>query len=89
MLYEVITATPENSARQRAYAAQGQRRMVYTPQMIFNGETHLEGARAPQVAETIDEVRPASAPHLRLTRRGSELSIHVPATGLEKSYNFV
>ena len=36
-----VFGNPAHSARQRAYAKAGNRRMVYTPQMIVNGENRL------------------------------------------------
>lgn len=37
-------ARPEYTARQRAYARASDRRMIYTPQMILNGETSVVGS---------------------------------------------
>jgi len=36
-------ARPEHTERQRAYARAADKRMIYTPQMILNGETHIVG----------------------------------------------
>ncbi|MEM7599590.1 MAG: DUF1223 domain-containing protein [Pseudomonadota bacterium] len=37
-------AQPEFTARQRAYARLGNRKMVYTPQMVINGMDHVVGS---------------------------------------------
>uniref|UniRef100_UPI002FDA0931 DUF1223 domain-containing protein n=1 Tax=Pontibaca methylaminivorans TaxID=515897 RepID=UPI002FDA0931 len=47
-------ASPENTARQRGYAAAGERKMVYTPQMVINGADHLVGTRFRDISALID-----------------------------------
>ncbi|MEO0371199.1 MAG: DUF1223 domain-containing protein [Pseudomonadota bacterium] len=37
-------AQPDFTARQRAYARLGNRKMVYTPQMVINGRDHVVGS---------------------------------------------
>ena len=52
-----IFAKPEHTARQRGYAKSGDRRMVYTPQMIINGKDHVVGNRPRDVTELIEKHR--------------------------------
>ena len=53
-------ASPENTARQRGYAAAGERKMVYTPQMVINGADHVVGTRFRDIsALTIDDAEEA------------------------------
>lgn len=46
-------ADPAFSKRQKAYAAQGGRNMVYTPQMIVNGQDQVVGAHAMELSDLI------------------------------------
>ncbi len=48
-------ASPAFSKRQRGYARVGQRKMVYTPQMIVNGQEDVAGTRAMKLAELIEK----------------------------------
>jgi hypothetical protein len=48
-------ASPDYSKRQRGYAQVAARRMVYTPQMIVNGQEDVAGARAMKLAELISK----------------------------------
>ncbi|MCF6232739.1 MAG: DUF1223 domain-containing protein [Rhodobacteraceae bacterium] len=48
-------ASPAYSKRQRGYAKAAGRRMVYTPQMVVNGQDDVIGARAMKLAELISK----------------------------------
>lgn len=48
-------ARPEHTRRQRGYAKASGQRMVYTPQMIINGQDGLAGARAMELAALIEK----------------------------------
>ena len=50
-------AEPAFSARQRLYAKSGGRKMVYTPQIIVNGQDAVVGTRSLDVADLIDRHR--------------------------------
>ncbi|MCE8009569.1 DUF1223 domain-containing protein [Aestuariivita sp.] len=69
-------ASPAHTERQKAYAVAGQRRSVYTPQMIINGTDSVIGARAMELAKLISDhaALPAQA-HLAVQRAGDELII--------------
>jgi hypothetical protein len=45
---------PDYTRRQKGYAQTGGRKMVYTPQMIVNGQEDVVGARAMKLAELIE-----------------------------------
>ena len=77
-------ADPQFSDRQRGYATAGNRRVVYTPQMIFNGREHIEGASASKILSALGESRLTDAPEVSLRRQGDRLSIRVPATRLQE-----
>ncbi len=69
-------ASPDNTKRQRAYARAGSRRMIYTPQMIINGQQHVVGNRPRDVIDLINDHKAApSAVDLALTRSGDTVVI--------------
>ncbi|MEM7732734.1 MAG: DUF1223 domain-containing protein [Pseudomonadota bacterium] len=47
-------AQPDFTARQRAYARLGNRKMVYTPQMVVNGRDHVIGSNPKDTNRVID-----------------------------------
>lgn len=47
-------AKPEHTLRQKAYAKAAGKRMIYTPQMIIDGEDHVVGNKPAQVAALIN-----------------------------------
>lgn len=73
---------PAFSARQRAYARKAGRRMVYTPQMIVDGQGHIVGNKPMEVLDQIEAARRAAPPlRLEVTRRGQSLRIAARADG--------
>lgn len=73
-------AHPAHTERQKAYAVEGGRRSVYTPQMIINGTDSVVGARSMELAETIAEH--AAAPDrvtVSLDRAGDAVTIRAQA----------
>ncbi|WP_120501827.1 thioredoxin family protein [Roseovarius sp. EL26] len=71
-----VFANPDFTARQRKYARNGGRRMVYTPQMIINGQDHVVGNRPMDVTDLIDmhhEKTPSV--NLTLSRDGDQIDI--------------
>lgn len=73
---------PENTARQKAYAAQAGRRSVYTPQMIINGEDSVVGTHPMDVADLIAKhTVQARDVTLELARAGGTLTIAATARG--------
>mgnify|MGYP003662885373 CR=1 FL=1 len=67
---------PVHSDRQRAYAAKGQRRSVFTPEMIVQGQSDIVGAKPmalmKAVAHHADQPAKVS---LELARNGNDLTI--------------
>lgn len=74
-------ASPENTARQRGYAAAGERKMVYTPQMVINGADHVVGTRFRDIAALIDKHKADGANGLtvEVTRDGGKLHLSARA----------
>lgn len=69
-------ATPALTQRQRDYARAGGRRMVYTPQMIINGQDHVVGTRVQDVHDLIARhERQAPVMALEARREGDEMTI--------------
>ena len=71
-----VFGNPAHSARQRSYAKVGGRKMIYTPQMVINGEEHVVGNR-PRDVEDVIAKHQSTTPSITLTaeRRGDELVI--------------
>jgi hypothetical protein len=73
-------ARPEHTARQKAYARASGERMIYTPQIIVEGETRVAGAKAMALFEAIEAKRHASRQvALRVERTGSALLVEARA----------
>lgn len=76
---------PAHADRQRAYAKAGQRRSIYTPEMVVHGQTDIVGAKALALAKAISEhsqMEPRVA--LKITRTGENLNISAQKLGAVK-----
>lgn len=75
-----IFANPAYAQRQRAYAKTSGRKMIYTPQMIINGEEHVVGNRPKDVVDVIRKHQ-GSMPYvsLKAERVGNQLQIRATA----------
>lgn len=75
-------ARPGNTKRQRAYAAEGGRRSVYTPEMIIDGESDIVGTKPAKVLAAIEKHRmdPAMV-SLDLQRSGDMLTVTATPLG--------
>ena len=73
-----VYADPENARRQRLYAQESDRRMVYTPQMVVNGQQDVIGTHVMELTDLIAQHK-AAPQHVRVqaTRKGSKVVIHV------------
>ena len=73
---------PAYTRRQKGYAHVAGRKMVYTPQMIVNGQEDVVGARAMELADLIEKHK--KAPHkvaLQATREGGSVVVHMQPLG--------
>jgi len=79
-------ANPAFTARQKAYARQGKRRSIYTPQMIVGGTDDVVGAHPKDVATLISKhgARPAPVA-LTATRNGNQISLLAAALPQSRS----
>ncbi len=68
---------PRNTARQKAYAAARGENMVYTPQMVVNGQHAIVGTKAMKLADLIALHKADMGDvDLQARRDGDELRIH-------------
>lgn len=73
---------PAHSERQRAYATAGNRRSIYTPEMVVNGQTDIVGAKAMALSKAISEHAQATPRvGLDITRDGANLNIAAQKLG--------
>lgn len=69
-------ASPQHTARQRAYAHVAGARTVYTPQMVIGGRDHLVGTKAMELGELV--MKHAGLPpkvRLSVARQGGRVEI--------------
>ena len=71
-------ADPAFSERQRAYANKRGDRAVYTPQMVINGQEHVVGSNAGQVAAALKRTTKLTA---GVSLRKSEMGIEAKVSG--------
>ena len=73
-------ADPAHAERQRAYARVGQRRTIYTPEMVVQGVTDIVGARPMKLSEAIAKhARMAPKVDLDIKRDGNTLVVEAKA----------
>ncbi|MEB8388068.1 DUF1223 domain-containing protein [Rhodobacteraceae bacterium KMM 6894] len=71
-----VFGKPANTKRQNGYAKAGKRRMVYTPQMIVNGQQDVVGNRPKDVSALISRhMGQPKTVDLAVTRNGGEITI--------------
>lgn len=75
-----VFASPQYTARQKAYARYARDNMVYTPQMVVAGSERIVGSRSGDLEKAI-RAEAATAPEvtISLSRRGSTLEIRAAA----------
>ncbi|MFB9149571.1 DUF1223 domain-containing protein [Roseovarius ramblicola] len=71
--------SPAHTARQRGYAAAAGQKMVYTPQMVVNGEDHVVGSRYRDVTDVIDKHLHARDNGIDVTLRREGGQVHLEA----------
>ncbi len=75
-------ADPKYTARQKAYARNEGRRMIYTPQMIVGGKGHVVGHKPMEVIDQIEAARAqSSGVELSVARSGAKLRISARGSG--------
>ncbi|MGI9367494.1 MAG: DUF1223 domain-containing protein [Ruegeria sp.] len=79
-------ADPSHTERQRGYARQGGRTMIYTPQLVINGQEDVVGAKGRELSRLIDDYLSAKpvATIITLREKGAltiTLSPQQPLTG--------
>ena len=73
-------AKPSHTNRQKAYAHVGGRNMIYTPQMVVQGQEDVVGVKAMKLAELIEKHRNAPVlVDLDVRRVGSEVTVDLQA----------
>ncbi|MEW2916660.1 DUF1223 domain-containing protein [Ruegeria sp. ANG10] len=71
-------ADPNHTLRQRAYARQGGRSMIYTPQMVINGQQDVVGAKSQELEYLIDaHLKAAPEAEVVATRSGNDVTVNV------------
>lgn len=75
-------ADPAHTDRQRAYARAKGKKMIYTPQMVVQGETHIVGAKPMELADAIVRHASGAAPvAVELERAGDRVVLTARASG--------
>ena len=72
-------ASPETTARQRAYGRDFGMSYVYTPQLVIQGMTHVTGSDRTKIQRLIKELSGARRLAVTATRDGDGLKIAIPA----------
>ncbi|WP_170770436.1 DUF1223 domain-containing protein [Ruegeria lacuscaerulensis] len=71
-------ANPDHTTRQRAYARGGGRSMIYTPQMVINGQQDVVGAKTDELNRIIDaHLKAAPEASVTATRAANDVTVDV------------
>lgn len=71
-------ADPDHTLRQRSYARQGGRSMIYTPQMVVNGQQDVVGAQSRELDRLINaHLKAAPEASVTATRSGNDVTVAV------------
>ncbi|RLK11032.1 DUF1223 domain-containing protein [Ruegeria conchae] len=71
-------ANPDHTVRQRAYAREGGRTMIYTPQMVVNGQQDVVGAKSFELNRLIDaHLTAAPQAEVSATRTANDVTVDV------------
>ncbi|WP_170375849.1 DUF1223 domain-containing protein [Ruegeria atlantica] len=82
-------ADPNHTLRQRAYARQGGRSMIYTPQMVINGQQDVVGAKSQELEYLIDaHLKAAPEAEVVATRSGNDVTVDVTPVELPEGEVF-
>lgn len=78
-------ADPDHTLRQRAYAREGGRSMIYTPQMVINGQQDVVGAKAGELQSLINaHLTAAPEAEVEATRSGNDVTVNVAPVELKQ-----
>ena len=82
-------AIPDHTRRQRAYAREGGRSMIYTPQMVINGQQDVVGAKSRELNRIIEAhlTAPAQA-SVTAVRTGADVTVQVTPIELEDGESY-
>ncbi|WP_171099809.1 thioredoxin family protein [Ruegeria sp. HKCCD7255] len=82
-------AHPDHTFRQRAYAREGDRTMIYTPQMVINGQQDVVGANAAELAEVINSyLTEAPKAYVQAARVGEDVTVEVTPVELPQGQTY-
>ncbi|MES0823973.1 DUF1223 domain-containing protein [Ruegeria sp. SCP11] len=82
-------AKPDHTNRQRAYARQGGRSMIYTPQMVVNGQHDVVGAQSRELDRLINaHLKAAPEAEVKADRTGNEVSVFVSPVELPEGETY-
>jgi hypothetical protein len=82
-------ADPNHTLRQRAYARQGGRSMIYTPQMVINGQHDVVGAQTRELERLINaHLTAAPEAEVVATRSGNDVIVDVTPVELPEGETF-
>ncbi|MTI03641.1 thioredoxin family protein [Roseibium sp. RKSG952] len=71
-------ADPAHTLRQRAYAREGGRTMIYTPQMVINGQHDVVGAKSRELDRIINaHLKAAPEASVKAVRSGNDVTVEV------------
>ncbi|WP_170382701.1 DUF1223 domain-containing protein [Ruegeria atlantica] len=78
-------AIPGHTRRQRAYARQGERSMIYTPQMVVNGQHDVVGAQSRELDQLINaHLSAAPEAEVKAARSGQDVTVNVTPIELDE-----
>ncbi|WP_298847553.1 thioredoxin family protein [uncultured Ruegeria sp.] len=82
-------ADPDHTLRQRAYAREAGRSMIYTPQMVINGQHDVVGAKSRELDRLI-EAHSKAAPEASVTaiRTADEVTVDVTPVELPEDETY-
>ncbi|WP_170599467.1 DUF1223 domain-containing protein [Ruegeria arenilitoris] len=82
-------ADPAHTDRQRAYARRGGRSMIYTPQMVINGQQDVVGAKSRDLNRLIDaHLTAAPTASVSAQRSGNTVTVRVAPVDLVDAKNY-
>ncbi|WP_050602091.1 thioredoxin family protein [Ruegeria sp. 6PALISEP08] len=82
-------ADPDHTLRQRAYAREGGRSMIYTPQMVINGQHDIVGAQSRELDRLINaHLKATPEASVTATRAADEVTVDVTPLKLSEGETY-